>query len=349
MFNPSNLIGIETTPEHYLGVRVAYSIKNVSVPWQWLAEQLMTLGFAKYAPKAPAAADVFRRVTGQIKATYQLEKHIFKVNVFPVSETGDPVERAVQVTEIDPEGREISDGRTVARLYFYRSSNIFDCRIERDCPVLVAERIQEAQNRFGNETNYLSPEQLRYIVMAILLDSGNQIQGIAGLWNIPRTRQDNTYKLRDLFNAINSLGSEPVCFIDILPIVDVVEQREKVKTDAVYSAAQRFRALLEEMKERVCSSREPEKVMENCMARIQQESREIMALISEYKEILGHGFKEVEAIQASILKEFTEFANSPLLQSEYKQNSGRRLKKTGSAKVIQPAVETPVTIRRLAK
>lgn len=325
LWKEEELMGVVGASE-YLGHRVAYSLKEVEIRHDILLPIIENIGLSRLAPKRPNYADVFRRVTGKIRGYYRKDEYRYKVEIIHVNESDNPIERVVMVVEVDEEQKEVSDGRKVAKLTFDRNTNRFEYRTgpfgigSYDyCPDFVEWLIRKAQQDFEEKANILSPQQVRDLVRNILTDAGNPVQGISSNWNIPATREEYVQKLKTLAEKLNEQLTEPMMYIDTLPVVNTKEQRKKISADAVAFALQKMQKLLHTEQDNIVFAKNVDKAKERAGSRFREEAERVMSLIEEYETLIGEAFDEVRQAREITEKSLKDFCSDPIKQAEHKR------------------------------
>ncbi len=292
----------------YIAVRLAYSLKETSIRHSELKSFLQSEGLDAFIPREPNPANVFRRVTGALAGTRKIGGLRYKVDVIRVNEIENLMERILMVVEVDEKGREVTDGRKVCRLFFNKDLQQLNFLTKAYCPSLfssylthdlidIPEFLQDELDalhaRFDEQTEYLSPDQLRDVLYGIVKSVGIPVHDIQSLWTVPKHLEETVKAFTRLADKINALGFRAISY-DVLPVMDGEELKEKISADAVIYAAQRFEKMLCEEQERIEAADNPDKALEKARIRFNKEADEVMSLISEYESIIGPAMDKIK-------------------------------------------------------
>lgn len=340
-----------------LGWRIGYNLYEADIPYEVLCETASNAGVDQYTCRAPNAADVFRRTTNRIKGFHEDVGKRFKVDVIPIENTGDELSRIVMVVDIDHESRDVSDGYKVARLEFSRieGNGRFEVLTFDNCPDFVTRRIERAVEEFYMVTDIVSFGQFRGMLRNIMLHSGSMLGGrhpstqeaeseilprfvysagnrkklstflLPSVWNIPLTREHMKDAFVAFANGINARFSEPVVVYDVLPILRTDDTERKFRSDAVFSAQQRLRNLVEEEKVNIARSGNPDRTMIKARERVTLEMDALMELVGEQESLLNDALDEIRDARQLAEQDFTGFCLSPQQIAQKREVlSGRR-------------------------
>lgn len=333
LFANTSLVGVvcEEIPENIIGKRLAFTQKfsEKGISYEILGSALEEAGLSKYIPKKPCAVDVFRRACQDISKgyieDYSREKK-YKLNMIIIDETGDPVIRNVQITEVDKSEKESTDGIVIAKLKFTRETENFIVEytpaVER-FPFFTVEKIEKARAKYYEIMNTISDSQLRNIIYKIMSDIGTPVRGINSLWTVPAVPEKMALlnSLVVFFEKYNEY--EEIFFFDVLPVIRSEEITKKVRTDAIHYALERLNKKEEEIRKAVAFAQNPDAVGEKNLKRLEAEIEEILKLIEEYETVLGEAFDEVRQAKTITLAKTKEFITSPQKQAEYREQSKR--------------------------
>lgn len=329
----ANVVGIsgEEIPENIIGKRLAVSKKFARKPIQHdiLADALIQAGLEQFVPKKPSAVDIFRRACQDISKGYiqdNSNEKKYKLNVILVDESGDPVIRTVQITEVDKQEKESTDGIVIAELKFHREEKLFIINYKdthNRFPWFAVQKIEEARGKYYELRDTVSDSQLSNILSRILLTLGTPVREIPSLWTVPaaESRLEQLQRLVSFMDTYNRY--EEIFFYDILPIVRAEDVAKKVKTDAIHYALEAFNRKFEEIQRAVALAKNPSDVGERNIRSLETETEEIMTLIREYETVLGEAMDEVRQARNIVLARAREFVNSPQKQAEYREKAGR--------------------------
>lgn len=93
----------------------------------------------------------------------------------------------------------------------------------------------------------------------------------------------------------------------MLPVVDSVEQKEKISADAVVYAAERFKRLLYQEQEAIEMSSDPDKAHDRAQERFRREGDFLMNLISEYEDSIDTAMAEIKNVKETTEKNLKIF------------------------------------------
>ncbi|WP_054692448.1 DUF6744 family protein [Syntrophomonas palmitatica] len=362
LFRTEDIIGAVGSHE-YIGVRLAYqfvNLENAKFRYDWTVNLLDSLDMASFHPHRPSPPDVFRRLTSKLAGYYSEDGLRQKVDVIRVNDDKESIERVVMLIEVDEENREVSDGRKVARLTFEKEYNLFDVGIGPFgsfdyCPSWLREKIYEVKDLYECSVNYLSPQQMRDIVLKVLYAAGNPVNKINSLWNIPASREFLAEKLEGFSREINEYACTQnndiaknggVLFVDTIPIVNTKEQKKKISADAIAFALDKLNKVLREQQDNIVFANDPDKARVKAQARFQAEADSMMELIEEYELLLGEVMDEVRQAREITQNKLREFCASPAKQAEHRETvksskgGKRKLQKIEEVKAVLSATQT---------
>lgn len=329
LWDTKDLVGIDAVgdekPIEYLGQRMCYSRKDSKVRYDWLIQTLYELGLDQYAPQAPSVADAFRRACEDIPKGHIIDQDTdkkYKISMIRIDESAEPILRNIQLTEVDKREKTSTDGKLIAQIKFTRETQIFELRYGynagydfSECPDFVRERLEAARDRFYEEKDLISDQQLNGIIHRILVSIGNPIQDIPSTWNVPATRENILDKLVEFSERLNNEIAPKIFNIDVLPVVNKGNTREKFSADAVAFAVSKLNTVLREQQNNIAFAND-ESQKDKYKAIFRTESEKVMGLISEYEMLLGEALDEVHQAKAITDKNLSEFCASPTQQAE---------------------------------
>jgi hypothetical protein len=318
-----------------------------SLLYEAVCECMEQTGFERYMPNPPNVKDAWRRATGIISGTRQLSDTDWcKLTLIRVNESKDPIERVVQATLVDKEGREVSEGKNIARLLFYSETQQFEVEdlyytfnsFDQASYVgeFAWERITRAQSLFAEEKNSISIESVRLILRRILMSLGNTYKRIDSAWCVLTPKQDGLDRFVTLLSLLTEhakalTGVEEAFYCVTTPIYNSVEQRTQVRKDFIHHALQILSQAREAASQPLTNNVAHQGKQAN--RRIEKLDREIEALQKHadmYRGILQDGLKEIdEAVQKArdeVRAQFREFQNEIYIPSSSPEGTTRNIR-----------------------
>lgn len=303
----------QTEGQGLLGHQLLISMMDPgrSLNYYTVCDCLEQTGFEDFKPKPPNTKDAWRRATGTIPGNRQLtDAEWCRLNLIRVNESNDPIERVVQATLVDKEGREVSEGKNIARLLFYSENQSFEVQdlyyffenVDQTSRVedYAYERINRARELFHEEVNSISIESIRLILRRILMSMGNAYKRIESAWFVPtpkKEKMDRFVTLLDLLSehARTLTGVNDAFYCVTTPVYNSVEQRTQIRKDFIHHAIQVLSQAREAASLPLSANEERQgRQIDRRLAKLDKEIEALQKHADMYRAILKDGLKEID-------------------------------------------------------
>lgn len=306
----------------YVAVRLSYSIKEFSLSHDEFRDLLEAQGLEKFVPRKRTPGEVFETVSRKLKKVYHDGGLRYETEVKQASSSGcETLERVIQLTEIDREGRKVSDGRKVARMSFcktseefhyttlYHSSSLLFDEDDEFAPIpeFILDDIQQIAMKIAMEKQLVSPSQIRNTILKIVSSVGIPVEGVLAAWTIPKSEEHIAESIKNLANDLNARMGRKVIFYDVLPIADDEEIKKSLSGDAIVFATKEFEALLFSEQGRIESADDPNKAAEEAEVRFRAKAQAVMNLIKKHENLTKEVLDKINQSKNRLQKNLKTF------------------------------------------
>lgn len=313
----TDMILAEQVDSHIMGYQLLTSISGIN---QSLKQDLVNMafadnGFGDYTIPITNANDAWRRATSDIACKIPItDNEYLKVAVIPVNEkAGQPLERIVQVTYVDKQGRKVSEGKNCAQMTFNSVGNIFTItplpftfpdRQDKDAYVedVVTAMTTNAYRKFyDQEFNAVSMNVISYKIRKILGNVGHTYKRVDAAWFVPADQVDTVDRVKTLFADLSAVAAKVTgdnhCFYVVTtPVYSSPDQQKQVKGDFVAHVM----SAIKEIDDQSGTSSGGENRTNDKFARLQYTVMRLTNQANAYKTILNESLQDVDKALAMV-------------------------------------------------